>query len=99
MMNVAVEQDAHAAAGTENLRSTMSKKKCIRFGKLFSGIFSQDDTELRDINYQTLRYAETRIIHIHILYIYIVINQIHSRDSLRIRICTVHASICNSYMT
>jgi hypothetical protein len=38
MMNAAVEEDAHAAAGTENLCLTMFKKIVFAFGKLFSGI-------------------------------------------------------------
>jgi hypothetical protein len=56
-MSATAEEDVHAAADTENSRSTISKKKnCIRFGKLFSGIyFSQDDTKLWDINIRHCR--------------------------------------------
>ena len=51
MMNVAVEEDVHAAAGTENFALNNVKKKCIRFWEIvFGDFFSQDDTKLRDIN-------------------------------------------------
>lgn len=39
MMNVAAEEDAHAAAGTENFALNNVKKKCIRFWEIVFGDF------------------------------------------------------------